>query len=275
VSTNGLTGGQEAAGGGGESQQAPDGGSSNPGVVLPDGGPVSVANVDGGASPGATGDASLGSPGSGSPPDAGTIGQGLDDSGAPTQVDAGVSPPVGCGTGVSRVFVTSTLYSGDLGGVAGADADCLASASAQGLGGAWRAWLSDSHTAATAHIYSSPGGYVLLDGTLVASSFDALVSGSLAHAIDLTELNASPPDGYTEVWTGIDVTGGLSNGGYCGSGYGYGYGYGSGTDWSLDSSSAPTPLVGHLDAADSTWTAAYEQFCDHTTVRLYCFESCN
>ena len=88
VSTNGLTGGQEAAGGGGEPQQAPDGGSSSPGVELSDGGPLAVVNVDGGASPGATGDASFGSPGSGSLPDAGTIGQGLDDSGAPTHADA-------------------------------------------------------------------------------------------------------------------------------------------------------------------------------------------
>jgi hypothetical protein len=243
--------------------------------VLADGGPLSVTNVDGAAAPETTSDASSGSTDSGSPPataDSGTVAPEPTDSGAPTPPDAGAAPPaIGCGTGVSRVFVTSTLYSGDLGGVAGADADCLAAANAQGLGGEWSAWLSDSNTAASAHIYSSPGGYVLLDGTVVASSFSALVSGSLAHAIDLTELNASPPDGYTEVWTGLDVTGSLSSAGYCGSGYGYG----SGSDWSMDSSSAPTPLVGHLDAADSTWTAAYEQFCDRTTERLYCFESCN
>ena len=128
--------------------------------------------------------------------------------------------------------------------------------------------LSDSNPAAPNHIYASAGGYVLLDGTVVASSYNALLSGSLEHAIDLTELGAPISDSFTEVWTGTDVTGALegSGNGYCGDGYG--------DDWSSNDSSAPTPIVGHSDATDATWTAAYLQFCDRTDVRLYCFEVC-
>jgi hypothetical protein len=152
------------------------------------------------------------------------------------------------------------------GGVSGADASCAARASAGGLGGNWRAWLSDSTVPAVGHIYISSGGYVLVDGTTVAQSFAALTAGTLAHAIDKTETGALVTDGQTEVWTGIDVTGGLGNGGFCTDG--------AGNDWSSNSTSAGTPLVGHLDATDSTWSAAYLQVCNRTNVRLYCFETC-
>ena len=159
------------------------------------------------------------------------------------------------------------MYDGDLGGVTGADAHCMARASAEGLGGQWRAWLRDTSTPAPAHIYAAPGGYILLDGTVVASTFDALVSGSLMHAIDLTEMGTPITDGNTEVWTGIDLLGDTRNDGYCSDS--------SGNDWSSNDRSARFPFVGHLNRTDPTWTAAYLQFCNRTNVRLYCFEVCD
>ena len=167
----------------------------------------------------------------------------------------------------SRVFLSSTMHDGDFGGVRGADAECAARASAQRLGSAWRAWLSDTSTPAFAHIYAAPGGYVLLDGTVVASTFDALVSGSLAHAIDLTEQGVPITDGNTEVWTGIDLQGPSPNNGYCSDG--------AGNDWSTNDRNATFPFVGHSNKADATWTAVYLQFCNRTNVRLYCFEACD
>ena len=167
----------------------------------------------------------------------------------------------------ARVFLTSTMYDGDLGGVSGADAACAARARVQRLGSAWRAWLSDSSTPAFAHIYAAPGGYILLDGTVVAPTFSALVSGSLAHAIDLTEQGVPITDGNTEVWTGIALLGSGPNNGYCSDG--------AGNDWSTNDRSAAFPFVGHSNAIDPTWTAVYLQFCNRTNVRLYCFEACN
>jgi hypothetical protein len=158
------------------------------------------------------------------------------------------------------------MYTGNLGGVIGADHACQASADASSLGGTWRAWLSDSSTAAPSHVYAPPSGYVLLDGTLVAASQSALLSGALAHAIDQTELGGPVTDGNTEVWTGTDGTGASVNGGFCTNT--------SNRDWSTTSTSAGTPLVGHLNAADATWSAAYLQVCNRTNVRLYCFEAC-
>jgi hypothetical protein len=188
------------------------------------------------------------------------------DSGPPDSEDASVIIPA-CGLVRSRVFVTSTMYTGDLAGAGGADDKCMARASAQRLGGLWRAWLSEASTPAPARIYAAPGGYVLLDGTVVAPSFDALVSGSLAHAIDLTELGTPITDGLTEAWTGIDLRGEGGSAGYCSDG--------SGNDWLSNDRAAPYAYVGHTFATDATWTAAYLQFCNRTNVRLYCFEVCN
>ncbi|MBL4634871.1 MAG: DUF1554 domain-containing protein [Kofleriaceae bacterium] len=42
----------------------------------------------------------------------------------------------------SRVFVTSSQFSGNLGGLSGADSICQGAAESANLGGNWRAWLS-------------------------------------------------------------------------------------------------------------------------------------
>ena len=267
VSTSGLTGGSDP-GAGGASQQGSGAGASDPGVVLGDAESPVVATApdSGAAAPPSSDDA--GAPVNGTkngPSDAGTPSGSVDaaprDSAPP---DTG--PPSACSLGHARVFLTSTLYGAAFGGVSGADADCAARAAAQNLGGKWRAWMSDSTTSAANHVYASSGAYVLLDGTVVADDFTALTSGSLAHAIDQTELGAPISDGQTEVWTGIDVTGSMTSAGFCTDG--------NGNDWASNDPSAATPLVGHSNATDATWSAAYLQVCDRTNVRLYCFESC-
>jgi hypothetical protein len=197
--------------------------------------------------------------------DSAAVDSGTVDSGAP-RVDASDAAAL-CAAGNARVFVTSAQQSsgGDLGGTPGADATCNAAATAAGLGGTWNAWLSDSHAAATNRVYHANGSYTLVDGaTVVAISYAALVSGTLAHAIDVTEKGAVVSDGQTEVWTGFALAGGVS--GYCSQ---------TGKDWaSMAASNSGTPMVGHLDATDATWTYAYFQTCDRTNVRLYCFERC-
>jgi hypothetical protein len=175
-------------------------------------------------------------------------------------------PPPACKISRLRVFVTSTLHDANFGGLSGADAVCAARAKAQRLGGLWRAWLSDTSHTAQSRLDQPMGGFALLDGTTVANNAVALFSGTLVHAIDLTELGTPISDGNTEVWTGTGLTG-EGNAGYCADS--------SGRDWSSDGHTAPTPLVGHENAADPSWTAVYLQFCDRTNVRLYCFEVCN
>ena len=264
VSTDGLSGGSASNLGGEQpASSAPDAGDS--GVALPHPVPPPTSGDSGSATPPPASDAGIGTADAGSPPPP-------PNDAAPPPSDAGstvdaadTAPPTVCSLGLARVFVTSAMYSGNLGGLSGADRACQTSADAQSLGGNWHAWLSTSSAFATSHIYGAKKGWVLLDGSLVAASPQALVSGGLAHAIDVSELGTQVTDGQTEVWTGIDVTGAMGSG-FCTDN--------SGADWSSSSTSASTPLVGHLDATDSTWTAAYLQVCNRTNVRLYCFEQC-
>lgn len=91
-----------------------------------------------------------------------------------------------------RVFVTSTLHDGALGGLSGADAICQTRADTAALGGTWTAWLSDSVTNAETRITDSE--YRLIDDTtVVASSLADLTDGTLTSAIFMDELGGSPP----------------------------------------------------------------------------------
>jgi hypothetical protein len=62
-----------------------------------------------------------------------------------------------------RVFVTSTIYMGYLGGLDGADAKCQSVANAAQLGGTFKAWLRDDTTAARDRLNHATGPYVLVD----------------------------------------------------------------------------------------------------------------
>jgi hypothetical protein len=79
-----------------------------------------------------------------------------------------------------RVFLTSTKYEGDLGGVYGADAKCASAAQAASLGGGWVAWISDSTEDAPERVHDV-GPWYAVDGT--TKMFDdkaGLATASLA-----------------------------------------------------------------------------------------------
>jgi hypothetical protein len=172
-----------------------------------------------------------------------------------------------CAAGGARVFVTNAGYTGNLGGLAGADQLCTSAAVAAGLGGTWNAWLSDSNNSALNRIYKVNGGagYVLVNGAMVAANYASLISSTmpLLHAIDTTE-TGTVATGNVEVWTGTDLTG-ISPPGFCATGS---------MDWTSASSSAGTPFVGLTNQTNASWSDIYQQFCDRTTERLYCFERC-
>jgi hypothetical protein len=155
-----------------------------------------------------------------------------------------------------RVFVSSSTYTGNLGGHAGADATCQQLASAAGLGGTWMAWISDSASWPSARFNQASYPYRLLDGTVFAASWSALVGGSLQHGIALDE-SSHPPTGTTETWTATNTDGTLNADG-CSS-------------FTSGSHTASTPAVGVAGNTDVTWTDVYLQFCDRSD-HIYCFE---
>jgi hypothetical protein len=91
------------------------------------------------------------------------------------------------------VFVTSTLYTGNLGGLSGADAKCQERASAAGLSGTFRAYLSDTTGSPSTRFNQQVGPYRRVDGVVVAQSYKALTSGALLNLLNLTEKGGTPP----------------------------------------------------------------------------------
>ena len=109
--------------------------------------------------------------------------------------------------GRARVFVTSSTYDGNLGGSPAPIR--RASGGADAKIARWDLSRMAQRTGRRPPLRTSisrrMGNTWPWIGTVVASSLAALLSGSLEHAIDLTETGSAPAGGATEVWTGIDA----------------------------------------------------------------------
>ena len=163
-----------------------------------------------------------------------------------------------------RVFTTAQQYNGSLGGLAGADQKCQESAFEAFLGGTYKAWLSDSRTAARDRLTHYAGPYRLVTGALVALHWNDLVDGFLTNAIERTASGFPPPPSPTAtVWTATHVDGTLHTfpppfDGTC-------------ADWTSSSSGPARGAVGLLHFEDSNWTEASGIECA-TPQALYCIE---
>lgn len=156
----------------------------------------------------------------------------------------------------NRVFVTSTTYNGNLGGLAGADAKCQARADTANLGGTWKAWLSDGTVSAASRLNHSILPYKRLDGQIVASGWDDLVDGSLQNGINVTEIGSSL---YQIVWTNSNFQGGLSaSRWHC-------------NNWTSENSNMQIGRTGAAGQKTFQWTDYYDNKCGQTAA-LYCFE---
>jgi hypothetical protein len=114
--------------------------------------------------------------------------------------NAGVAcmPPQSCSNGAcsiqpKRAFVTSTLYTGAVGGVAGADVICQNHADMVGLGGTYLAWLADATTSPRVRFSQAPIQYIRTDGVPIANDWTDLVDGALLAPLNLTELGTPAP----------------------------------------------------------------------------------
>ena len=175
----------------------------------------------------------------------------------PPPAEAGADAPLvdaadGATTNL-RVFVSSTTKTGNLGGVAGADAFCNQLATAAALGGTYRAWLSVSGADAIDHITAS-GPWLLVTGELVAADKATLTSGVLTHLIDKTEKGVTPPLAEDRTWT---ATG--ANGRYVGPDCTSWTGAGSGLSGEARNTNA------------NKWTDLLAEGCGQVN-RVYCFE---
>jgi len=161
---------------------------------------------------------------------------------------------------IGTVFLTSATYTGNLGGLLGADSKCQALANTAGFGGTWTAWLSTSIVNAKDRITNN--AYSRLDSAPIANSKNELIDGSITNIISLMD------NGYVDsgslVFTGTKADG-------------TGYSLNTCNDWT-SSAAAGRGISGNSALADSRWTDTTQGAgnaglpCDQLG-HLYCFKT--
>lgn len=119
----------------------------------------------------------------------------------------------GACTPFKRVFATRTQYSGALGGLTGADAKCALAATAAGLSGTYKAWLSDGTTDALSRITSDGPWFTVsksgfgnwLETTRMFNNKANLQTLPLDNYLSWADEVAADFEG--EIWTGTDTGG--------------------------------------------------------------------
>ncbi len=168
----------------------------------------------------------------------------------------------GSGLCIKTAFVTSTTMNGNLGGVAGADAICNQHATAAGLTGTFKAWISDATTSPSTSFAQSPLPYVRTDGTQIASNWADLVDGTLAAPLENDEfgnvVTHNALNGFA--WTATSSSGTLVGTRHCNS-------------WGLANGSNQG-FKGNTSSASAAWSLRPGSSfnCLHQPARLYCFQ---
>ena len=106
------------------------------------------------------------------------------------------------------VFITSTSYESNLGGLKGADDKCQAvadSAASIVPSGTYLAWLSDVTDSPDTRFTKSSHPYILPDGTKIAENYTDLTDGSILHTINVGP--TGKPIGVQRFWTGTKADG--------------------------------------------------------------------
>ena len=171
-------------------------------------------------------------------------------------VDA-IAPP-------NLVFVSSLTYTGNLGGTDGADTICEQLANDAGLTGRqWTAWVSSVNSSALDRLFGGFTPYRMLDGRLVATGLEELITSGPRVSININEYGESVVNGSEQVlvWTGTEANGawsGLDCEGWIDDAPA------EGNDGDVGSVKLLVPLFGE-------WTFQGTAGCQ-TTRHLYCFE---
>lgn len=162
------------------------------------------------------------------------------------------------------VFVSSSLQTGSLGGLDGADAICQELAGNAGLDGVFMAWLSDTTGSPATRMVHDDRVFTLVDGTVVAEGWDDLTDGDLFAPIDRDEFGEPAPFIQVcvggEVWTNTTVDGFAVGTDACGN-------------WDT-MEFATLSHLGLLGSSDFNWTNTTS--CRNTAcgspLPIYCFE---
>lgn len=148
-------------------------------------------------------------------------------------------------------FVTSTTFTGNLGGLAGADQACNTIANAAGHAGSYRAWLSTLAVNAKDRL-TGTSGWSRTDGAPFADQVSDIASGHLFYPLDRDENGTFVGD--VQVMTATNAAGNYSGSGDC-------------STWS---STANSTLFGIASSDAGGFTQRGAGLCS-TPRHLYCF----
>lgn len=148
-----------------------------------------------------------------------TLGPRCDDGILQVEEECDASAPKGenvvaCDPGTCRfqarvAFVTTATFNGALGGLAGADAACVAAAQDAGLDNAssFRAWLSDGVSGpADRFTFVDNYPYARRDGRILAHDLEALITSGIEAPLAITEHGVLLPP-LQGAWTNTATTG--------------------------------------------------------------------
>ncbi len=153
---------------------------------------------------------------------------------------------------VKLVFVSSSTFAADDGGLAAADALCQSET--LGLPGIFKAWLSDGVASPATRFTHATVPYRRVDGVTIADDWTDLTDGTLDAPIDRDAFGF--PVGSVQVFTGT-ASGGTALASFdCGG-------------WT--STVVEGAAVGTTASVSSNWTADALEACS-TPRRLYCFQ---
>jgi len=177
-----------------------------------------------------------------------------------------LADPTGGGCAAAGVvphwmFATSQVFTGNLGGLAGADTKCNQLAAAAGLPGSngYRAWLSATAVDARGRFPSDTRPVLTVARDRIANSLDALAAGNLLRAPNVDERGVSlANDAQPYAWTAT-LVGGTYSGQNCATA-------GVTADWT---DTSPRAMAGLLDAVGIGFTATSVQPCG-SSLHLYC-----
>jgi cysteine-rich repeat protein len=164
-----------------------------------------------------------------------------------------------CVQDAHRVFVTSQRYTGDFGGLAGADQICQMLARAAGLTGQYKAWLSDAEQSPAARFDLSPLPYVRTDGALIAAGWEDLIDSMINSPINVDEYGVAivtegcQPENLA--WTNTRFNGTVQGDLHC-------------FNWQVG---VVDGRAGELNALGTGWTNGCTVACT-SQLHLYCFE---
>ena len=198
--------------------------------------------------------------------DSATTSDASTDADADADADAAIGADSGPLTGclgapacVRVMFATSAGFTGNLGGIAGADAKCQALANASTnnriKGRAFLAWVSTGAAPVATRMVQGTQAYVNANGSAVAFNFSDLTDGSLLSDISVDELGGNRKG--AGAWTGTSSVGAGFSGNGC-------------TDWTA-ATAGLTGDYGNVGGSGSGWSSLSLDDCS-ALHSLYCVE---